>query len=218
MDLKLKICGMREPENIGQISSLHPDYLGLIFYEASPRNVQEGIGALDPEIRRTGVFVNASKEFILDKVEDYGLSAIQLHGEETPEFCRDLKQHYSANGKDLQLIKVFSIKETFDFERLKAYEAAADFFLFDTKGREKGGNGIRFNWEVLKKYPSTVPFFLSGGIGPEEVTDIQELYRHFEKKNNRKIFYGIDVNSKFERAPGVKDAAKLKTFREALFS
>lgn len=218
MDLKLKICGMREPENIGEIAALHPDYLGLIFYEASPRYVQKDIGNLDPEIRKTGVFVNASKEFILDKVEQYGLSAIQLHGEESPEFCRDLKQHYAAKGEDLQLIKVFSIKETFDFDLLKDYESGADFFLFDTKGREKGGNGIRFNWEVLKSYPSSVPFFLSGGIGPEEVADIAAFYRLFEEKNREKIFYGIDVNSKFETAPGLKDAARLKTFREALLS
>lgn len=218
MDLKLKICGMREPGNIGEIAALHPDYLGLIFYEASPRHVKEGIGDLDPEIKKTGVFVNASKEFILAKVEQYGLSAIQLHGEESPEFCRDLKQHYVEKGENLKLIKVFSIKETFDFGRLKGYETGVDFFLFDTKGREKGGNGIRFNWEVLKNYPSSVPFFLSGGIGPEEVEDITALYRLFEEKNKKKIFYGIDVNSKFETAPGFKDAAKLKTFREALFS
>ncbi len=217
MDLKLKICGMRERENIEQIASLQPDYLGLIFYEGSPRYVQEEIQDLNQEIRKTGVFVNASEEYILDKVQRFGLSAIQLHGEESPEFCRDLKQQFSGLEKHPELIKVFSVKEEFDFERLQAYEEVADFFLFDTKGREKGGTGIRFNWEVLKEYPSRVPFFLSGGIGPEEVTEIKNLYRHFEEKNNAKVFYGIDVNSKFETAPGLKDAATLKIFREALF-
>lgn len=217
MDLKLKVCGMRVPENIAEISSLHPDYLGLIFYEASPRYVDEEIEDLNPEIKRTGVFVNASEDFILDKVEKFRLTAIQLHGEESPQFCRDLKQHFSATGNNPELIKVFSIKEEFDFDQLKPYEAMADFFLFDTKGREKGGNGFRFNWEVLKQYPSSVPFFLSGGIGPEEVSAIKELYHHFTEWNREKAFYGIDVNSKFETAPGLKDAAKLKIFREELF-
>lgn len=209
---------MREPGNISQVASLHPDYLGLIFYEGSPRYVQDEIGELAPGIRKTGVFVNATKEYILEKIQRFGLTAIQLHGEESPEFCRELKQHFSEEEKNLELLKVFSIKEKFDFKRLKPYETVADFFLFDTKGREKGGTGIRFNWEALKEYPSSVPFFLSGGIGPGEVADIEKLYRHFEERNHEKVFYGIDVNSKFETAPGLKDAAKLKTFREELFS
>jgi phosphoribosylanthranilate isomerase len=219
MDLKLKICGMRDLQNIRQVSSLHPNYLGLIFYEASPRYVdEEEIGELDLEIKRTGVFVNASKSLILNKVEKFGLTAIQLHGEESPEFCRDLKKHFSASGKSLQLIKVFGIKDQFNFNTLIPYEQDVDFFLFDTKGKKKGGTGIRFNWEVLKMYPSTVPFFLSGGIGPEEANEIKKLYRHFQENNKEDIFYGIDVNSKFESAPGLKDAAKLKIFRDELFS
>ena len=110
------------------------------------------------------------------------------------------------------------IKEEFDFDRLTPYEKEVDLFLFDTKGRERGGTGIRFNWEVLKKYPSSVPFFLSGGIGPGEAIEIKKLYRHFQENNRKNVFYGIDVNSKFETAPGLKDAVKLKIFREELFS
>lgn len=217
MNLKLKICGMREPENIQEIALLQPNYLGLIFYEASPRFVEGEIGSLAKEIKRTGVFVNASEEYILEKVKKYELSAVQLHGEESPEFCSGLKKAFSDAHPDVEMIKVFSVAEEFDFDRLHPYEGIVDLFLFDTKGKNKGGNGIIFNWEVLKKYSSPTPFFLSGGIGSEEVSEIKKLYRHFEKNNQTSLFYGIDVNSKFEIAAGLKNAEKLKTFRKELF-
>lgn len=218
MDLKLKICGMRDPRNIQEIASLHPDYLGLIFYEASPRFVKDEIENLAKEIKKTGVFVNASEEYILEKVQKYDLSAVQLHGEESAEFCRSLKNAISGTGKKVELIKVFGVKEEINFRVLDAYEGVVDLFLFDTKGKNKGGNGITFNWEVLKKYSSPTPFFLSGGIGSEDVSEIKELYRHFEKNDKANLFYGIDVNSRFETAPGLKNAEKLKTFRKALYS
>lgn len=217
MDLKLKICGMREAENIGSISALKPDYLGLIFYEGSPRNVSEKIEVLTPGIKRTGVFVNASEEEILQKVEDYELEAVQLHGEELPELCKKLKDHFLEAGRPVEIIKVFGMKEVFNFERLKPYEGIVDFFLFDTRGKNKGGNGITFNWDLLKKYPSSTPFFLSGGIGADEAADIKSLYSYFKRNINEELFYGIDVNSKFETAPGLKDPVALKKFREELF-
>ncbi|MCY2688030.1 phosphoribosylanthranilate isomerase [Salinimicrobium sp. TH3] len=215
MNLKLKICGMREPENMSRIEALHPDYLGLIFFAGSSRNVSEEILQVGEKIKRTGVFVNASKEEILEKVEKYKLSALQLHGEESPAFCKELTTTLSEG---IELIKVFSIKEEFDFDRLRPYEGIVDYFLFDTKGENKGGNGIMFNWEVLKDYPSTTPFFLSGGIGPGDEPAIKELYRSFQKREKESLFYGIDVNSKFETAPAVKDAEALKIFRQRLYN
>lgn len=214
MNLKLKICGMREPENMSRIGALQPDYLGLIFFEGSPRNVSGEIFQVDQKVKRTGVFVNASEEEILEKVQKYKLGAIQLHGEENPEFCKDLKKKLS---EETELIKVFGIKEEFDFSKLKPYEGVVDYFLFDTKGKNKGGNGVMFNWTVLENYPSTTPFFLSGGIGPEDVEAIKELYHTFQKRQKEQLFYGIDVNSKFETAPAVKDAESLKIFRERLY-
>ena len=218
MELKLKVCGMKHPKNMGDVAALSPDYLGLIFYEKSPRYFEEEICEIDPSIKKTGVFVDASVEFILEKVKKYGLSAIQLHGNETPEFCRYLKRAFSKEIFSAEIIKVFSIKETFDFERLKPYENEVDFFLFDTKGKNKGGNGITFNWEVLKKYPSSTPFFLSGGIGTEEVAEIKNLYLHIQKGENRDVFYAVDVNSKFETEPGLKDPEKIKIFKDSLLS
>ncbi|WP_324720556.1 phosphoribosylanthranilate isomerase [Salinimicrobium sp. HB62] len=215
MDLKLKICGMREPENMSRIAVLEPDYLGLIFFEGSPRNVAGEIFQVDKNIRRTGVFVNASEEEILKRIEHYELSAIQLHGEESPEFCRSLRKKMS---EEIELIKVFGIKEEFDFDQLKPYEGVVDYFLFDTKGKSKGGNGIIFNWKVLENYPSTTPFFLSGGIGPGNEAAIKELYLTFQKRQKEDLFYGIDVNSKFETAPAVKDAEALKIFKDRLYN
>lgn len=217
MNLKLKVCGMREAENIKAISGLKPDYLGLIFFEGSPRNVSGEIEDLGGEIQKTGVFVNASEENIFEKVNKYGLTAVQLHGEESPQFCTTLKKKFSEVGKKVEIIKVFGIKDDFDFKKLEAYEGIADFYLFDTKGKNRGGNGIMFDWEILLDYPSSTPFFLSGGIGPGETEAIKQFYNSFQKRQNKDLFYGIDVNSKFETAPGVKDQDALRSFKEELF-
>lgn len=117
----------------------------------------------------------------------------------------------------MEIIKVFSIKEDFDFHELEPYEGLVDFYLFDTHGKNRGGNGVAFNWEVLLEYPSSTPFFLSGGIGPGEIEAIEAFYNSFEKRQKKELFYGIDVNSKFETAPGFKDPKALKTFKEELF-
>ncbi|MGB7841892.1 MAG: phosphoribosylanthranilate isomerase [Salinimicrobium sp.] len=216
MDLKLKICGMKNPENIKKIAALAPDYLGFIFYEKSPRYVKDEILLQEEKIKKVGVFVDASEAYILKKLEKYGLSAVQLHGNESPEFCRGLKKAILERNLKAELIKVFSVGEDFDFELLKVYEKEVDFFLFDTKGRNRGGNGISFNWEILKKYNSATPFFLSGGIGPESLQQIKDLYTFFRENGKENLFYALDVNSRFEVSPGLKNVEQLSTFKRQL--
>lgn len=213
--LKLKICGMKHPENILEVAALKPDYLGFIFYERSPRNFSGEIPEINPTIKKTGVFVDAEINFVLEKIKKYNFRAVQLHGKESAEYCSKLRSSLSQNNS-VEIIKVFSVKETFDFEELKAYEGVVDLFLFDTQGKNKGGNGITFNWELLKEYPSSTPFILSGGIGQEELQKIEELYIYFEKKNISYLLYGVDVNSKFELEAGLKDAKALRIFKDNL--
>jgi phosphoribosylanthranilate isomerase len=144
---------------------------------------------------------------------------VQLHGNESAEFCKQLKRHYeeqrdevilpnSTYNNSIEIIKVFSIKDDFDFSVLKPYEDVCDYYLFDTKGKLPGGNGFTFNWEALKDYPSSKPYFLSGGIGLEEIDKVLSFLRRQESKN----CYAIDINSKFELKPGLKDIEKLKEF------
>ena len=216
MDLKLKICGMKDPENVKKIAALAPDYMGLIFYEKSPRFVEQQILLEDENIKKTGVFVDASEAYILEKVKDFDLSAVQLHGKESPGFCRGLKNVLLEAGLEIELIKVFSVGENFNFEQLKAYESIVNFFLFDTKGKDRGGNGISFDWEIMKNYNSATPFFLSGGIGPEDLPQIKDLYSFFRKNGKANLFYALDVNSRFEVSPGLKNEEQLRTFRSQL--
>ncbi len=218
----LKICGMKHQENILAVAALQPDYLGFIFYEKSARFFDGEIPDLPKNIKKVGVFVDASVEYILKKVIEYDLQAVQLHGNESPEFCEVLLRHpvpksreYSGSHQT-EIIKVFSIKDTFNFSVLKAYEEVCDYFLFDTKGKKPGGNGYTFNWEVLKEYPSTKPYFLSGGIGLEEVDNILSFLRRQPRNFGAKYCYAIDVNSKFEIKPGLKDIDKLKEFKKNL--
>ena len=208
--------------NIAEVAALQPDYLGFIFYEKSPRFFDlEEIPSLPLGIKKVGVFVDASLEEILEKTKQFKLDVIQLHGEESANFCIQLKTKCRAQLVEAQSIekpvlnavevwKVFSIKDEFDFEILKPYGNVADKFLFDTKGKEKGGNGTTFNWEILKKYPSKKPFILSGGIGLEEVEILKELF-----KTDLPI-YAIDVNSKFEIERGFKKIEALKKIKNEL--
>lgn len=203
--MKLKICGMKYPENILEVGALLPDYMGFIFWEKSARYFDGEIPKLPISIKKTGVFVNASLAEILEKVEKYDLKAVQLHGQETVNFCSDLKEKSTYS---IEIIKVFSILDTFDFETLKPFESVCDYFLFDTKGKLPGGNGTTFNWQVLENYPSTKPFFLSGGIGVEELNLVKQIL-----KTNLPL-YAIDINSKFEIEPGLKNINLIKTIRE----
>ncbi len=205
--MKLKICGMKYQDNIKQIAALQPDYLGFIFYKRSKRNFDGDIPAISEKIKKTGVFVNETADFILEKVKKYKLKAVQLHGDESPDLCKELGE----NGK-IEIIKVFSIGEKFDFELISIYEDVCDYFLFDTKGKEKGGNGIPFNWRQLENYSSQKPYFLSGGIGLDEVTELNAFFR---TKASEKCF-ALDLNSKFEIESGLKDIEKLKKFIQNL--
>nr|WP_281336272.1 tryptophan synthase subunit beta [Flavobacterium eburneipallidum] len=194
--MKLKICGMKYPDNILEVASLLPDYMGFIFWEKSTRYFDGIIPTLPTSIKKTGVFVDETVAIIVEKVLKHDLQAVQLHGHESVEFCETLKK---SLPKETEIIKVFSILDTFDFQVLKPFESVCDYFLFDTKGKLPGGNGTTFDWKVLEKYPSTKPFFLSGGIGIEEVEAVNEI-----SKTNLPV-YAIDVNSKFEIEPGLKN-------------
>lgn len=196
--MKLKICGMKYPENIQQTAQLLPDYLGFIFFEKSARFFDGELPEIPKSIQKVGVFVNASLDDILSKIKQYDLQLVQLHGNETREFC-DILKHINVD-----IIKVFSVGDDFDFEVIRPYESVCDYFLFDTKGPLHGGNGVTFNWEILKHYPSKKPFFLSGGIGLGDIEKIKEL---------NLPLYAIDVNSKFETAPGLKNIELLKNIQ-----
>lgn len=215
-NMKLKVCGMKYPDNIEQVASLQPDYLGFIFYEKSARNFEEiNIPKLPNTIKKTGVFVNQDLDFVIEKVKKHQLQAVQLHGHESPEYCEQLKRHFEErNDEKIEIIKAFSICDSFNFEVLKPYEAVCDYFLFDTKGKLPGGNGYTFNWNVLKKYILTKPFFLSGGIGLNEIENVLSFLR----KQESKYCHAIDVNSQFEIEPGLKNIEKLKEFKQNVIS
>ena len=203
--MKLKVCGMREPDNIAALSALQPDYMGFIFWALSSRYVSETTPVLDKSIKKTGVFVDASVDYIQSSISAHQLQAVQLHGEETPGYCQ------LVQGFGVEVIKAFSVKDAFDFSMLEAYENSCDFFLFDTKGSLPGGNGYTFDWSLLKEYPSQKPFFLSGGIGLENTQEIKELL------NTDLPLHAIDVNSKFEVAPGLKKIEELTQFKNELY-
>ena len=194
---------MKYQDNISQVATLQPDYLGFIFYDKSARFIQDNIPQVSNTIKKVGVFVDADLSDVTDKINKYELKAVQLHGKESPEFCKSLK------SKDVEIIKVFSIKDEFNFDVLKPYENVCDYFLFDTKGKLPGGNGYTFDWNVLKNYSSTKPFFLSGGIGLEQIENIKQ----FQNSEASKYCYAIDVNSKFEIEAGLKNIEELKEFK-----
>ncbi|KFF04248.1 phosphoribosylanthranilate isomerase [Flavobacterium reichenbachii] len=202
--MKLKICGMKHPENILEVGALLPDYMGFIFWEKSARYFNGTIPELIGTIKKTGVFVNQSLEEIVEKVKTYDLQAVQLHGNESVEFLSELKKQLP---KKIEIIKVFSADEDFDFNVIKPFESVCDYFLFDTKGKLPGGNGTTFDWKILKKYNSDKPFFLSGGIGINELKALEEI-----SKSNLPI-YAVDINSKFEIEPGLKNKNLLTNFK-----
>ncbi|SMO71001.1 phosphoribosylanthranilate isomerase [Saccharicrinis carchari] len=194
---------MRDATNIQAIAELNPDYLGFIFYPKSPRYLDtdfapEIIHHLPQGIKRTGVFVNTTEQIIKDAVIKYGLHAVQLHGNESPEFCLKAKQ------MGVEVIKAFQIDEHFDFNTLSNYTKACDFYLFDTKTKAYGGSGQKFDWRILEKYDKQKPIFLSGGITAEDVPVILNL--------PQLNIYAVDINSKFEIKPGLKDVDLVKGF------
>ncbi len=204
--MKLKVCGMKFVENIEQVSGLCPDYMGFIFYEKSKRNFEGVIPKLPKSIKKTGVFVNEYPEILVSLVEEYQLEAIQLHGDETIAYIKQIKTYLPS----IEIIKVFGIKDEFNFELLKPFLQVVDYFLFDTKGKERGGNGYQFDWSILEAYPYEKPFFLSGGIGLKEVVDVQKVL------DSDLPMYAIDINSKFEIEPGLKNINDIKIFKNKL--
>ena len=201
---------MKYIENIQQVAELQPDYLGFIFYEKSKRNFEGVIPKLPKSIKKIGVFVNEYVEILVSLVEEYQLEAIQLHGDESVDYIKEIKMHLPK----VEVIKVFGIKDQFDFGLLKSYEEVVDFFLFDTKGKERGGNGITFNWKVLENYNSTKPFFLSGGIGLEQIDNLLSVLR----KQESQYCYALDVNSQFEIEAGLKSVEKIKKFKKLVIT
>jgi len=197
--MKIKICGLKFPANIEAVSALNPDYMGFIFYGPSPRFVSditgETLDQIPAYINKTAVFVNETEERIATLVEQYHFDAIQLHGDESAEFCRHFK------GKVI-VLKAFGLNEEFNFSILNDYRDSVDFFLFDTKTAIHGGSGTTFDWNILNNYKLDIPFFLSGGVSPENIEELKNI-RHLQ-------FYGIDLNSRFETAAGIKDIGKLE--------
>ena len=193
---------MREPKNIEQVAQLGVDMMGFIFYPKSPRYVSYVLARSDADrkVCRVGVFVNDSIPEILDKVHSFSLNAVQMHGNESRELCEQLRE---ANG-DIKIIKAISVSNAGDIQKYKEYVGAVDYFLFDTKCKTVGGSGQQFDWQVLDEYDGDVPFLLSGGIGPEDAFRIR-TFLHSQ-------CVGIDLNSRFEIEPGVKDVEKLNKF------
>lgn len=207
--MKIKVCGMRNPQNIKSLAELNPDYIGLIFYPESKRFVsdpdQAVLSSLPSSIKLTGVFVDEKEEEVLKKVIHYGLSAVQLHGKETPLYCKNLRRMFKSQLPDVKidLIKAFGVYQGFDFSTLEAYNDVVDYFLFDTKTSEHGGSGIAFDWTILDQYAGEKMFFLSGGLSPENIEGI------FNLATNK--IHALDLNSKFETEPGLKNIESLKS-------
>lgn len=216
MKLQIKVCGMREPENIRALNALDVDMMGLIFYPKSPRYVRSipvsaGIvpdraaSLLRPRAKLVGVFVNEMPQTVVTHAYNYRLDYIQLHGNETPTYIDNLKRTLIPDIlPDVKIIKAISIREADDVKRWRQYEGHIDLLLFDTKCKTVGGSGEQFDWSVLSTYDGDIPFLLSGGIGPQDAESIRQ-FKH-------PMFAGIDVNSKFEDAPAHKDIDKLQNF------
>jgi phosphoribosylanthranilate isomerase len=205
MPIKLKVCGMRDSQNIMNVARLLPDCMGFIFYASSPRFVGNDFQLPDSfpsEVKKVGVFVNALTIEMQHHSKRLGLDYLQLHGNESIDQCKELKDLGN------KLIKAFSIGEDFDFAQTKPYKESVDYFLFDTKGKYHGGNAQRFDWSILQKYDQEVPFFLSGGISPDHIVDVLKL--------NDMNIHAIDVNSGVETNPGLKDIVKIDAIKKLL--
>ena len=194
---------MRDPGKISGVAAALPNFLGFIFYPKSARFVWEEfstdqLNAIPEAIQKVGVFVNELPEKVIEICKRLNFRVAQLHGSESPEYCQQIK------ASDLTVFKVFSVDDSFDFEQLSGYTEVCDYFLFDTKGHLPGGTGRKFDWELLKNYTGSVSFFLSGGIGPDDL----EAIRNFEHPRWR----GLDVNSGFELSPALKDVEKVQQF------
>lgn len=194
----VKVCGITTAEQAAEISKL-VDYVGFIFYSKSTRYTSQSFPSM--RARKTGVFVNSPIQEVIRTAQLEKLDAVQLHGNESPEYCAALE-------KQVTIIKAFGIDSETDFLSFAPYESVVDYFLFDTKTSAHGGSGLSFDWSLLDNYSLQTPFLLSGGLKPELLQEIQQI--HHPK------LIGIDLNSGFELAPGIKDTVLLKSFIDAL--
>ncbi len=207
--MNIKVCGITQLKQLQQLDGLNIEFAGLIFVKDSPRYMgdkldKDAIKNADFDLKKVGVFKNPEMIDVLDAIDEYGLDVVQLHGDETPEMCEDL-------SSEVEVIKAFSIDATTkDIDALVAdYDAVCDYYLFDTKANgESGGTGKQFDWKVLSKAKIEKPFFLSGGIGVDD-TDKIKRFKHPD-------YFGVDINSKFEKEPGVKDMAQVLLFKKNL--
>ena len=233
----IKVCGMREADNIREVEALRPDWMGFIFWPRSSRYVSVRPAYMPEHSKRVGVFVDQDIEEVRRIAADYALDIIQLHGQESPDYVRQLKQW--------PVIKAFNISHAGDLAATTPYEGAADYFLFDTKGKSVGGNGVKFDWSLLASYRGRTPYLLSGGIGPDDAPALRALFTDdgaFSVGSGSVAArclgsvaalcqgsvaalcqgsvaarcLGIDLNSRFETAPALKDIQKLKAFIQAL--
>ncbi len=196
--MKIKVCGLKYPDNIKAVTDLAPDYAGFIYYNRSPRfvgDIADNLASLPSQIIKTAVFVDEDQQEINRLIDEFGFDAIQLHGKESAEFAGSFKGN-------VQVLKAFGLNEDFDFDQLNAYVGKVDYFLFDTKTDAHGGSGKTFNWDILTNYKLDVPFFLSGGLSLDNLEQVAKI-KHPQ-------FYGVDLNSRFETAPALKDIEKLK--------
>ncbi len=207
--MNIKVCGITEMKQLQQLDGLDIDFAGLIFYKESPRYIGEKISKkdlkkADLDVKKVGVFVKPEMIEVLDAIDDYGLDAVQLHGDESPEMCDDL-------SSEVEVIKAFRVTDSVDIDKLVApFDAVCDYYLFDTGGLKEsfGGTGKQFDWTILTKAKIEKPFFLSGGISVEDAAKIK-TFKHPD-------FFGVDLNSRFEKEPGVKDMAKVLQFKMAM--
>lgn len=205
--MKLKVCGMKYPQNIEDVALLKPEFMGFIFYSGSKRcadyqELKDYIQSLDQEIKRVGVFVNQVISEVIAICNELHLDYAQLHGNESLNLMAELKL------SDIKIIKVFHIDEHFNWNKCKKFVGLSDYFLFDTACSNYGGSGKQFDWKLLKEYKDNLPFFLSGGIKLEHLSIIRELQLPY--------LAGIDVNSQFEITPGIKDLEKLEIIKNEL--
>jgi phosphoribosylanthranilate isomerase len=201
--IRIKVCGMKDPVNVGEIVGANPDYFGFIFFPGSPRYVGKEPGPelfsiIPAGIKRVGVFINEDSKTIINQAIRFGLNLIQLHGNESVKTCSELQ------SSGLGIIKVFNIGERFDFGSLLKYKSVCDYFLFDTRGEKLGGSGIKFDWKILEGYTMDKQFFLSGGIDSGDAGVVRSI--------ENKGLFAVDINSRFETSPGIKDIVKVKKF------
>jgi len=209
--MKIKVCGMKYEDNVEALRLVQPDFMGFNFYKKSKRYVDKANFLLDKKlfvkdkaIKKVGIFVNESIEEIIRIAQQFQLDVIQLHGNEQSDFCKKVKKHFSV-------AKAFGVSisdKQFNFEQTKAYQAHCDYFLFDTKTKQYGGSGKKFNWKILNNYKGNTPFFVAGGISLQDVDDLR-LIKHPQ-------FFGVDINSGFEIEPGLKNIEEIKKFKQQL--